>query len=115
MMERGQINEFRKLFSLEHLVFDFLPKRIAIYVIPPGIVIAILLGSQDLSYKFFFVGYCVLMTLAQISNYFMCWHRHIAWEARYGDQYRAKLEVELQRFGLNGLIGRLWSDLRMRP
>ena len=113
-MDRNQLNEFRKLFTMQHLLLDYLPKRLALYVIPPAIVIAIVLGKRDQSYAYFFVGYCILMAVAQVSNYFICWHRHNEWEARYGDQYRVKLEEGLRRFGLNRLIGRFWADMRIK-
>jgi len=109
MMERGQINEFRKLFSLEHLFFDYLPKRLGLFVIPLGLIVAF--AVNDRSKQLLFVFFSILLGLAQISNYLICWRAHRNLELRYGDRYREKLEKELERVGLNGLINRFWAGL----
>ncbi len=102
----------QKLFSLQHLIFDYLPKRIGLFVIPVGLIVAFTVESA--TKQLFFGLFCLLLSSVQISNYLVCWHRHNEWESRYGDDYRKRLAVELDRVGLNRLIDGLWSNMRQR-
>lgn len=104
-----ELTEFRKLFSLEHLFFNYLPRRIAIFVIPVGLLVAFTTKSE--TSRLVFILYCVLMSVVQISNYGFAAYRHSVLLKDYGDEYVKKLEEELERVGLNRLIDRFWTGL----
>lgn len=105
-------SDHQRLFSVQHLFFDYLPKRIGVFVIPVGVLVALAVESSRK--QLFFGLFAILLSLVQVSNYFVCWHRHNEWETRYGDAYRKRLTAELKRVGLNRLIDGLWTDMRQR-
>lgn len=102
----------QKLFSMQHLFFDYLPKRIGVFVIPVGLIVALAVESRQK--QLFFGLFAVLMTLVQISNYLVCWHKHNELEARYGDDYRKQLAAELERTGMNRLVDQFWIDMKRK-
>ncbi len=97
------------LFSLEHLAFDYLPKRLGLFVIPLGIIVALVVNEP--SKQLLFLFFSIFLGLVQVSNYFICWGAHRRLELRYGERYREKLKTELNRVGLNGLISRFWTGV----
>lgn len=107
--DREELGRVGKLFSLEHLFFNYLPKRIAIFVLPVGLLVAFTNRSE--TSRLVFMLYCVLMSVVQVSNYAFAVYRHSVLLKDYGDEYLNKLEEELERVGLNRLINRFWTGL----
>lgn len=95
------------LFSAEHLIFDYLPKRIGLFVIPLGLIVA--LGANTPTNRLVFILFVAFLSVVQVTNYLICWRAHKRLQAKFGDRYDKKLKGEIERVGLNGLINRFWT------
>jgi hypothetical protein len=98
-----------RLFSATHLFFNYLPRRIAITVIPVGLLVAFATKSE--TSRLVFLLYSVIMSAVQVFNYSFAAYRHSILLKDFGDEYLDKLEGELERVGLNRLIDRFWTGL----
>lgn len=96
------------LFSLRHLYFVHLPSRLVVFVIPVTLILMVFNSNTKLHFLFIFA---LLMTAIQICHYFYCQSKHEALLKKYGTEYLNILNSELEKVGLNGLIGRYWVGL----
>ena len=78
-------------------------------VIPIAVAVLFFNGNQNAKlFLFIFTGF---MAIAQGYNYYHAFKKHNELAAEYGDRYFEKLNRELERVGLNRLIGRFWTGL----
>jgi putative effector of murein hydrolase LrgA (UPF0299 family) len=109
-MTKLKTNDAENLFSVRHLFFDYLPKRIGLFVVPLGVAVVLLVESP--SKKLLFLLFVAVLGVVQVSNYYYCRGQHRELLAEFGERYRSRLVAELERVGLNALISRFWTGLK---
>jgi hypothetical protein len=105
-----EMTQSTRLFSLRHLIFNYIPKRLLLFALPLSLLVAFLVN--DAPRRNIIIALVFFLGLPQIYNYFACWSKHRDLLERYGQRYSDKLNAELERVGFDSLLGRFWVGLK---